>query len=119
MKAVEAVLKAQYRGDAVENLVEFPLTRRDGTEAIVELMPNLIIRNGHPIGVQSILRDVTEQRRMQENLRYYVSQVLKAQESERLRIAAVHDICSGLTGVASVRHSFGRRHTAGGRAAPR
>jgi two-component system sensor histidine kinase DegS len=35
---------------------------------------------------------VTEQRRMQDNLRFYVSEVLKGQESERLRIAReLHD----------------------------
>jgi len=55
-------------------------------------MPSLIIRGGQPTGVQAIVRDVTEQRRMQANLRFYLSQVLKAQEGERLRIAReLHD----------------------------
>jgi len=92
VESARETIKRQLNGETVEGPFELRLTKRDGTEAIVELMPSLIIRGEQPVGVQGILRDVTEQRRMQENLRFYLSQVLKAQESERLRIAReLHD----------------------------
>ena len=43
-------------------------------------------------GRQLIARDVTEQRRMEENLRFYLHQATRAQEEERKRIAReLHD----------------------------
>jgi PAS domain S-box-containing protein len=101
LKTVQEMVDGLVNREPVEGPFELRLSRRDGSEAIVELMPSLIVRGEQPIGVQAILRDVTEQRRMQESLRFYISQVLKAQESERLRIAhELHDdTAQALTGL--------------------
>jgi two-component system sensor histidine kinase DegS len=68
------------------------IIKKDGSEAICLLATSLISSNGEPKGFQSIARDVTEEKRMQENLRYYLQQITKAQEEERRRIAGeLHD----------------------------
>jgi len=68
------------------------IVRKDGSEAICLLATSLIFSNGEPKGFQSIARDVTEEKRMQENLRYYLQQITKAQEEERRRMAReLHD----------------------------
>jgi PAS domain S-box-containing protein len=68
------------------------LIRKDGTEAILMLNTNLVTEDGKPIAFEHIARDVTEEKRMQDNLRYYLSQITKAQEEERKRIAReLHD----------------------------
>ncbi|UCD54072.1 MAG: PAS domain S-box protein [Dehalococcoidia bacterium] len=47
---------------------------------------------GEIIGAIETLRDITEGRRMQDSLRYYLSQISKVQEEERKRIARdLHD----------------------------
>lgn len=68
------------------------LIKKDGTEAILMVTTSLITEDGKPTGFQHIARDVTEEKRMQDNLRYYLSQITKAQEEERKRIAReLHD----------------------------
>jgi PAS domain S-box-containing protein len=68
------------------------LFRKDGSEAIVELTTRVITENGRPSAFQNIARDVTEERRLQANLHFYLQKILEAQERERKRIARdLHD----------------------------
>jgi len=69
------------------------LIRGDGTEAICMITTNLInSSDGKPKAFQNIARDITEERRLYENLRYYLKEITRAQEEERKRIAReLHD----------------------------
>lgn len=68
------------------------LIRKNGTEATLMLTTSLVTDNGKPSAFQHIARDMTEEIRMKENLRFYLEQVTKAQEEERKRIAQeLHD----------------------------
>jgi signal transduction histidine kinase len=68
------------------------MIRRDGTEAILKVTTSVVLEDGKPAGFHNIARDVTEEMRLRENLRLYLSQVTKAQEEERKRIAReLHD----------------------------
>jgi len=53
---------------------------------------NLIIDSGNPVAFQLIARDVTEEKRMQDNLQFYLREATEAQEEERKRISReLHD----------------------------
>ncbi|MBE0446919.1 MAG: PAS domain S-box protein [Actinobacteria bacterium] len=68
------------------------LTKKDGSEAVLTITTNLISVNGHPDGFQFIGRDITKEVRMQENQRFYLQQITRAHEEERLRISRdLHD----------------------------
>jgi PAS domain S-box-containing protein len=71
---------------------ELRLMRKDGSEAICMVSTNLTIIDGEPKGFQNIAKDVTQEKRMQENLLYYLQEITRAQEEERKRIAReLHD----------------------------
>jgi len=71
---------------------ELRLIRKDGSEAICMVTTSLITSDGEPKGFQNIARNVTQEKRMQENLRYYLQEITRAQEAERKRIAReLHD----------------------------
>jgi len=78
--------------EPVEQPYEQSLIRKDGTKAILRLATSLVTEDGKSIGFQHMARDVTEEKRMQDNLRYYLQEITRAQEEERKRIAReLHD----------------------------
>lgn len=82
----------QLVGELADGPFELTLVRRDGTEVVIELAARLITSGGQPVGFQHIARDVTEQRRRRDSLRFYIRGITKAQEEERKRVAReLHD----------------------------
>jgi len=80
------------REEPVDPRCEVELIRKGGTTSTIEVTTSVVAREGQPIGFQHAARDVTEEREMQGNLRYYLQQVTRAQEEERKRIAReLHD----------------------------
>jgi PAS domain S-box-containing protein len=87
------------------HLSEAKIIRKDKSESYVQLSTNPISINGQVVGFQHIARDITEQKRMQENLRFYLHQVTRAQEEERKRIAReIHD--ESVQSLASLAHKI-------------
>jgi len=65
---------------------------KDNVRKTCMITSSVMMVDDKPVGFQHIARDVTEERRMQNNLRYYLSQITQAQEEERKRIAReLHD----------------------------
>ena len=72
--------------------IEANLIRNDKTILSIQVGTSLIRHEGEPWAFQHIGRDITEEKRVQENLKSYVRQVSQAQEAERKRIAReLHD----------------------------
>jgi PAS domain S-box-containing protein len=79
-------------GEPLEQPYEQHMIGRDGTESILKVTTSLVTEDGKVTGFHHIARDVTEEMRLRENLDLYLSQVTKAQEEERKRIAReLHD----------------------------
>ena len=81
------------RGQAIDQRYDQRLIKKDGSEAMLELFTRLIRDDeGKPAAFQNIARDVTEERRLRDNLRLQIHKTLMAQEEERKRIAReLHD----------------------------
>src|SRR4030042_1196594 len=80
------------KGQSIDQRYDQGFIKKDGSEAIIELFTRLIRVDGKPVAFQNIARDVTEERRLRDNLRLQIHKTLMAQEEERKRIArALHD----------------------------
>jgi len=79
-------------GEGLEQPYEQRFITKDGATRIVKMATSPVIINGEVRGFQHVARDITEEKQLQENMRFYVQQVTRAQEEERKRIAReLHD----------------------------
>jgi PAS domain S-box-containing protein len=75
-----------------ETTYEVDVIAKDGHRVPVEVRSRPIYENGVMVGVQSIARDITQQKLAQDALQTFSRQLIKAQEDERRRIAReLHD----------------------------
>ena len=71
---------------------EQKIVKKDGSEVILQIGTSLTSRGEKSQAFQHIARDITEERRIQNNLRLYAQKISQAQETERKRIAReLHD----------------------------
>lgn len=73
--------------------LEYTMVKTDGSEIIVQSSAGVIRgASGKPVGFITITKDVTEQKRLIENEKFYITESIKAQENARRRLArALHD----------------------------
>jgi PAS domain S-box-containing protein len=86
------IRKKLLNNEPVEQPYEQRFFKKDGSEAYIQLATSVVMDKEKPVGFQHIARDITEQKRMNENLRFYIQQATRAQEEERKRIShELHD----------------------------
>ncbi|RLC59861.1 MAG: hypothetical protein DRI01_10905, partial [Chloroflexi bacterium] len=91
-ETVKRLFSEQLETAIARETEELRLTKKDGTDAFIQLKVSPLLRGNQVIGLQAIARDVTEERRLRQNMEYYISQITRAQEDERLRISReLHD----------------------------
>jgi len=89
---VDGLISLRIDGRRTDESEEFSLVKSDGTKACVRLTVTPVLDIDQPGAVQVIASDVTEEKRLRENMQYYITQITRAQEDERLRISReLHD----------------------------
>jgi PAS domain S-box-containing protein len=86
------VKRKLLEGEVLEQPYEQRIVRKNGSVGILKMATSPIRARGEVVGFQHIARDVSGEIQMQENLRFLLQQVTRAQEEERKRIAReLHD----------------------------
>ncbi|MFC2071236.1 PAS domain S-box protein [Chloroflexota bacterium] len=92
LELAREIRRKLLQGETIDGSYDQRIIKKDGVEAFLRLSSNLICSDGEPLAFQNIARDVTEEKRLQENLRFYLEQATRAQEEERKRISReLHD----------------------------
>lgn len=86
------VQRTLLEGEECQQPYEQRIVRVDGSLSIWRVATSLLCVDGEIKGFQHIARDVTTERKAQDNMRFYVQEVIRAQEDERRRVAReLHD----------------------------
>ena len=97
--ALERIGQIRVRGFNKDRR-EYRLRCRDGSEVSVEIQSSLIYRNGEPVAIQAIGRDITGRKRAEEEKTKLEAQLHEAQKMEsigRLAGGIAHDFNNLLT----------------------
>jgi PAS domain S-box-containing protein len=91
-RITEEMERLLTHNEVIRRRFELEVLRKDGIRVPVESVMQLLIQDGCPTGFHIMFRDITQQKRQKENMQFYISQIIKAQEEERKRIARdLHD----------------------------
>ena len=83
-------------GEQVPEVFEYIGVRKDGKRIWLEANVKPVIENGLPIGTQSVIRDITERKKIEEELRRNEKRLKMAQEIAKLG-SWEHDFITGIT----------------------
>lgn len=83
-KIREKLLKGEY----VEQPYEQNVITKQGEHTIFKLTTNVVRIAGQPAGFQLIARDVTQERRIRENLNFYLQHSAWSHEDEKKRVSS-------------------------------
>jgi len=92
LRSVRDLEEKLLGGEAPGSPLEVNIVRNDRVEVPVRLSTSTVVSGGQISGFQYMARDITNEKRLLENQRYYTKQVTLAQEDERKRISReLHD----------------------------